>query len=785
MGFFDLEYALRSNRDIQRRLGDRLKNLSTLSREPARRHPQTPAKKRQLVQDLLKICHYNTVLLTSYYFPRFFENKPLSYSEYIQSVPLFSMMPGGSLTVRAGRGISKSVSLGARQRMNAHIYSGLHSMYVTPRADQVKTYADSFRVMERAFRYPVTDVATYRQNMKYKEYPNNAIVQMFHCLTSAENARGKHGDECLTGDTLIPVRTGDGWVQRLIALVEPGDVVLSWDPQLGCVCADRVVRTKAQGLRPVWRVVTEDGHVLKCTSNEKLYTDDHGLIYLAQLLTLPEASRCRNGAAIHRTEKPLEHPVRLLTPTGSTGIRSIDYTGERDVFDIETETHHNFYANGLLVSNCLIDEAQGFDANLFTELAECFKDSKLAMFLFTGTSTTTDTFLEAKFEASSRGYWVMPCPECGHANVPVPEYNVMDMIQPDGPACVKCLNVRNRTTLLNVKHGFWDFQSRKALEQGFWGFHIPQIVVPAVVSNEKRWSSIYQLAKGGMDADPKKLYQEILGIPQEEGLREISLVDLENICTLGTDIRALEEKARKRKYRFVVSGCDWGGSDYSREDKTKVSYTVHVMMGITREGRMEIIHMHQYGGMMYEEIIEHILNKHQDLRGDAIASDFGAGQYYNAIIRNRIHQDRHFVLDYSGNISKIIDMPSGGWSQHMYNMYIINRNETLSQIFTAIKKQRILCYDWSLANARLRECLNSFRHMHETKMGKKYFSFVRHGSKPDDTLHAINFAYIMGRIMLREPMFDDKLLAKQIDQKISQPGAKVGMYSGWGGSTSH
>jgi len=61
------------------------------------------------------------------------------------------------------------------------------------------------------------------------------------------------------------------------------------------------------------------------------------------------------------------------------------------------------------------------------------------------------------------------------------------MIQPGGPSSVKCKRV------LEVRDGRFVHAHRDAFDKGFRGFHIPQIIVPAVVYNPLRWAEIYRL----------------------------------------------------------------------------------------------------------------------------------------------------------------------------------------------------------------------------------------------------------------------------------------------------
>ena len=87
-------------------------------------------------------------------------------------------------------------------------------------------------------------------------------------------------------------------------------------------------------------------------------------------------------------------------------------------------------------------------------------------------------------------------------------------------------------------------------------------------------------------------------------------------------------------------------------------------------------------------------------------------------------------------------------------------------LYEAIKSLRIRCYGWETAKDRLSECINLIRAPFEGPGGPTSFRYIRHGSKPDDTLHAINFAYILGRVLLGEPIFEDRALGETVNEHL-------------------
>jgi hypothetical protein len=159
-------------------------------------------------------------------------------------------------------------------------------------------------------------------------------------------------------------------------------------------------------------------------------------------------------------------------------------------------------------------------------------------------------------------------------------------------------------------------------------------------------------------------------------------------------------------------------------------------------------------------VADDIVRNHNELLGEALASDFGVGQLYNMLLRERIKNvHKHLVFGYVGPSSAALGEPSG---EHMFNQYSLNRTEAITSLYDAIKQKRIRCYQWEHAERYLMEFLNLFRAPNETSAGATSFTYRRHGSKADDSLHAVNFAYVLARLLLEEPLVADKMLRDRI-----------------------
>jgi hypothetical protein len=402
------------------------------------------------------------------------------------------------------------------------------------------------------------------------------------------------------------------------------------------------------------------------------------------------------------------------------------------------------------------DEYQDFDSHLELEVMEILTQSDKPMVTKTGTSKTTDSALEATYETTSRSVWRMTCDACNHDNYPTLEHNVMDMIQPRGVCCVKC------GAPLNVRDGQWDHESPKMLEQGRVGLHVPKIIVPENTERPDKWYPIYQQS---LSKNRKSFLEEVLGIATQEGAREITAAQLEAICTLGTR-DSLQRAAMKyrSKYMFTVSGVDWGGSDYIPAHNLKESYTVHAMIGITPQKKMELIHFAQYEGMDYKEVADDICANHTRMNGYALASDFGVGQMYNQLIRERINPLRHIIFTYTGpNSAFISESPNA----HMFNQLSLNKTDSITALFNAIKSHDITCFNWGEAA----DFLNQFTNLVRNPTDAGNITYRRHGARPDDALHAVNFAMHLAKMVTGQPIFQDEALKTEVLDRFSRGAA--------------
>lgn len=437
---------------------------------------------------------------------------------------------------------------------------------------------------------------------------------------------------------------------------------------------------------------------------------------------------------------------------------------------------------GKTADEILFDEYQLFDMRLEAEIAQMQRTSKTPMTVYAGTSTTLDSPLEVRYSQSSQGVWMMR----SRSNIPGQKF--IDMSDPGlfikmiQRQCLCCpytgLPIEDPT------RGYWYHRMPDAfIENNRLGLHVPQVLVPDFINGEE-WDKIWKYL---CDYGETRTLQEVGGIAVENGLKELSEQNLRDICILPfktmAEIQTWVKKAPR--YKYIVSGCDWGGSDYQATRKAKTSYTLHSMLGITADGMADIIHMERHSGMDYKAIGRKIVTKHMELGGTYIASDYGAGAAYNPYLHNDagIHPNTHWVFEYGPPRMQMIKRPPHAmFSTHL----MLNRTESITLLLQTIKELRIRCWDYETAQPLLSDLLNFQRVHSETQQGRQFFLFISNPASPNDTLHSLNFANVLAHMVRGTPLLRDSGLEDYVREHFTTfvrqtftPGANP--YLGGGG----
>ena len=144
-------------------------------------------------------------------------------------------------------------------------------------------------------------------------------------------------DECVAGYSEL--NTLDG--PRLLKDVNVGDFVQAADSS-GNIVYDRVINKWDKGERKVYTLELDNGYSVDCTGNHRIFTNV-GWLTVYELLSIDLASIVCYTSALSIEQGRIYKESR---------IKQILKKDTTKVYDIETESTHTFFANGILVHNC-------------------------------------------------------------------------------------------------------------------------------------------------------------------------------------------------------------------------------------------------------------------------------------------------------------------------------------------------------------------------------------------------------------------------------------------------
>ena len=314
--------------------------------------------------------------------------------------------------------------------------------------------------------------------------------------------------------------------------------------------------------------------------------------------------------------------------------------------------------------------------------------------------------------------------------------------------------------LLKPASGEFVHASQRMLEMNRVSFHLPQVIVPEYASGE-RFLEIWT----DFDRWPiTKFLREVWGIALDTGSCELSETDLKACCADWTfDQIQSEVLSGKRRYAYIFSGLDWGGSDYNPATKSKISYTVHTMWGLRPDGIMDLIYAYRHAGQNYQDIAGTIVAAHNKFKAFGMGTDNGGGAYYNAYMRDcgRIPTNRIITFNYSETKSVLERIPHPD-----AHLYALHRTDSLTATIFDIKNKRVTFPRWDTSHGFVSDCLNLRRNITESQSGRGVMRYMRPGSKSDDFLQSMNYALTLKRIVTKEAFIPNQQVLSELSQTL-------------------
>lgn len=401
---------------------------------------------------------------------------------------------------------------------------------------------------------------------------------------------------------------------------------------------------------------------------------------------------------------------------------------------ILTAVMHQSFANGssiqLTYAKTSADRARGITADRidFDEIQDQLIDnipiitaslttSDFQFERYTGTAKTIDNTIESLWQDSSMCEWVMPCEGCGNWNIPNDDNHVYDgtMIQADGLHCTKC------GKKLDVLRGEWMATYENKMTE-FQGYHTPQIIFPAIVNNPNLWSRVVTNKIKQTEAAFK---QETLGISCSTGSRIITQRDIDEHSLLPS---MLELQKDLKRYPMLVGGLDWGGAE-------EQSFTVHTIIGIRADGRLDVVYGHRYQGFSPDEVMPSIAKAHRFYGCDSLAADYGMGFDKNIMLQKLFgikmcqmmfcHQNK--LLSYSPTLG--------------YPRWTVDKTTALDTLFMAIKNHRMF-FPREGFETLTKDLLSPFEEVSDVG-GLSRRRYLRNPNQPDDFCMALCFGAML------------------------------------------
>ena len=143
---------------------------------------------------------------------------------------------------------------------------------------------------------------------------------------------------CFTGDTLITL--SNGLTRKILEFSSQGlEQVLAFNIKCNSLVESFSLGLESKGIRDIIKVTLNNNVVIKCTPDHKFLINNNGNYYYKEIQNI---NIC-NEKLLHVTDNIIDY----------IKVSSIVPSGQEEVFDIGVANHHNFIANGIVVSNCI------------------------------------------------------------------------------------------------------------------------------------------------------------------------------------------------------------------------------------------------------------------------------------------------------------------------------------------------------------------------------------------------------------------------------------------------
>ena len=436
---------------------------------------------------------------------------------------------------------------------------------------------------------------------------------------------------------------------------------------------------------------------------------------------------------------------------GTATIVRVAYLGRLPVWDLNMAAEHAFFANGVLVHNC-IDEVQDMDISFLPIIHETMSGSvDWGIVQYAGTPKTLDNTIETLWLDSSMAEWFIKCPHggCGAWNIPSLEFHLLDMMGPwhadiseknPGVVCHKCRKP------INPRTGRWVHRYRDR-RWTFAGYHVPQIIMPMHYANQEKWSVLMGKREGKGNTPLHVFFNEVCGESFDAGAKMVTITDLKRAATLPWHNKLEEAKPHVHEYMYRVCSVDWGGGGVDakkRVDEKYRSYTTAAVCGMLPDGKIHVIYGYR-SNYPHSHVREAriVLGIMANFRCSHLVHDFtGAGTVRETVIKQAgMPYDRIIpVAFYPAHRTGIFQLKEPTKMQPRWH-YACDKPRSLNYLAQMIKSGIIRFFAYDHYSAEDPGLLHDFLHLIEDKSdssGLDVYKILHDPAGPDDFAMAVD-----------------------------------------------
>lgn len=409
---------------------------------------------------------------------------------------------------------------------------------------------------------------------------------------------------------------------------------------------------------------------------------------------------------------------------------------------------------GPAVDSVTYDEIQDIHYDILPVIRETMTMSEYKREIFAGTPLTTTNTINQLWRQTNQLEWLFKCQACNRWNSITEDGEPIKMIQKEGLCCARC------GKRISTRNGEWVAYNPQIKD--FTGYHLAQPMLPYFNETPSEWQDIHRKVQV---YDVRQVYNEVFGLAFDVGAKLITETELRSKCVLGPmynttgkNIDRLQIFVKgKGKYCTYTGGVDWGVN-------LVTSRTAFCLGAMRTDGVYEVFYMTIMTGIDYEQHIIEIARMVNDINAFC-ASDSGPDPIRGIKLMKLTSEERCQLVRYEhGRFVQRTDVPKESISPTQWR-WCLHRSDTIGLTIRQLKAGKILLPNYNDVSQCMQDLLNVNVEIKEGLYREELF--YRHEPNcPDDTIHALNFAYCQALLVHKDPLLQGMSTTGGIGQEI-------------------